>query len=618
MKKILSIFVAALFSATMFGASGVDWSTIEFLGDGAGGGAYTNKYKASTADGLTVINIQKPDWAAEAGIYAHVPAGITDCSVASTLQGAGLIMHLSAFTAQETEVTINYAGGSCKFWVYYADGTAGEGGGDEGGETTGVPTNEELWEAFKPYYNTFYGLSRADQTIDKVSTFANAKMQEIMTSATSEYKWLGDYILSVATAAGVTLPTDMAEANEGAWRWAVHAFFNAEAGQHGATGIDFTEAGKPEAWGPAYLAAQGGDEGGEDPTPNPDSDNLFDASKASIKETYFAPNWAQETNSSATYDATAGTITVDLKSQFYGQWQAQVKLQHNVVFSAEKQYTISCKFHANTTIGGITLKMDDNAEVVMENQTINLVANETLNYTSKPGNGVEGNNQIIVFDFGWAVPAQVTISDITIKEVGGAVAPPEVEHPAAAPAPTRDAAQVFSIYSDVYTTTVTRGMGGWGQTTREEEVQLAEGDKAFYYSTCNYLGWELNGNTTIGDLTAYPMLHMDVYVAEAGSIGFTPIWGGEAEKAYALQPGWNALDINLTADFVGINLANIFQLKWANMPATCYIDNVYFYGESTDVENITVENTATKVIENGQLIIIRNGVKFDATGKMMK
>ena len=487
MKKILSIFVAALFSATMFGASGVDWSTIEFLGDGAGGGAYTNKYKASTADGLTVINIQKPDWAAEAGIYAHVPAGITDCSVASTLQGAGLIIHLSAFTAQETEVTINYAGGSCKFWVYYADGTTGEGGGE-----------------------------------------------------------------------------------------------------------------------------------GTDPTPTPEGENLFDASKASIKETYFAPNWAQETNSSATYDATAGTITVDLKSQFYGQWQAQVKLQHNVVFSADKQYIISAKFHANTAVGGITLKMDDNAEVVMENQTINLVANEILNYTSKPGNGVEGNNQIIVFDFGWAVPAQVTISDITIKEVGGAVAPPEVEHPAAAPAPTRDAAQVFSIYSDVYTTTVTRGMGGWGQTTREEEVQLAEGDKAFYYSTCNYLGWELNGNTTIGDLTAYPMLHMDVYVAEAGSIGFTPIWGGEAEKAYALQPGWNALDINLTADFVGINLANIFQLKWANMPATCYIDNVYFYGESTDVENITVENTATKVIENGQLIIIRNGVKFDATGKMMK
>ena len=347
---------------------------------------------------------------------------------------------------------------------------------------------------------------------------------------------------------------------------------------------------------------------------------LFNPATAFIPEggTYFAPNWAQEFNSTAAYDAATGTITVDLKSQFYGQWQAQVKLQHNVVFSADKQYTISCKFHANTAIGGITLKMDDNAEVVMENQTINLVANETLNYASKPGNGVPGNNQIIVFDFGWAVPAQVTISDITIQEVGGAVAPPEVEHPAAAPAPTRDAAQVFSIYSDVYTTTVTRGMGSWGQTTREEEVVLAEGDHAFYYSTCNYLGWELNGNTTIGDLNAYPMLHMDVYVAEAGSIGFTPIWGGEAEKAYALQPGWNALDINLTADFVGINLTNIFQLKWANMPATCYIDNVYFYGEGTGVDNITMDQHAVKRIENGQLIIIRDGIKYDITGSVIR
>ena len=348
--------------------------------------------------------------------------------------------------------------------------------------------------------------------------------------------------------------------------------------------------------------------------------NLFNPATASVESTYFAtgPNWETETSSSASYDPNSGTLLVDLKSQFSSQWQAQVKLRHNVVFSADKQYTISCKFHANTAIGGITLKMDDNAEVVMENQTITLVANETLNYTSKPGNGVPGNNQILVFDFGWAVPAQVTISDITIQEVGGAVAPPEVEHPAAAPAPAHDAAQVFSIYSDAYTSTVGRVTGAWSQTTKEEEVLLAEGDHAFYYSTCNYLGWELNGNTTIGDLNAYPMLHMDVYVAEAGSIGFTPIWGGEAEKAYALQPGWNALDINLTADFVGINLTNIFQLKWANMPATCYIDNVYFYGEGTGVDNITMDQHAVKRVENGQLIIIRDGVKYDITGSVIR
>ena len=119
-----------------------------------------------------------------------------------------------------------------------------------------VPTNLELWEAFKPYYNTYYGLSRADQPIDKVSTFAATKMQEIMTDPESEYKWLGDYVLSVTSAAGVTLSTDNAALNESPWRWAVHAFFNAAPGQYGATGADFTEAGKPENWGPYYLAAQ--------------------------------------------------------------------------------------------------------------------------------------------------------------------------------------------------------------------------------------------------------------------------------------------------------------------------------------------------------------------------
>ena len=135
-----------------------------------------------------------------------------------------------------------------------------------------VPTNAELWgtdpetdgqgyptDGFKLYYNDWYvakGMTkRYNQKINKVSSFAATYMQDIMTNSNSEYKWLGDYILSVATAAGVTLSTDMNNANEGAWRWAVHAFFNAEAGQNGAKGIDFTTAGKQENWKNAYIAA---------------------------------------------------------------------------------------------------------------------------------------------------------------------------------------------------------------------------------------------------------------------------------------------------------------------------------------------------------------------------
>lgn len=126
----------------------VDWSTYEFIGDGAGGGKYSNKYKIETVDGLSVVNIQKPGFATEDGIYVTVPSGISSVSVASAIQGAGAVLYLSAFTAQETEVTIVHVQGSLTFQVYYADGTTG-GGGTEPSmltaiELTANPTSIEV------------------------------------------------------------------------------------------------------------------------------------------------------------------------------------------------------------------------------------------------------------------------------------------------------------------------------------------------------------------------------------------------------------------------------------------------------------------------------------------
>ena len=127
-----------------------------------------------------------------------------------------------------------------------------------------VPTNAELWgtdtadvNGFMHYYNHYYNLKRATQTIENVASFAYAQMQQIMTDEASEYKWLGDYIQTVATAAGKPLSTDMAAPNESGWRWSVWAFFNACEGKNGSAGIDFTEAGKPEVWGAAYEAEYG-------------------------------------------------------------------------------------------------------------------------------------------------------------------------------------------------------------------------------------------------------------------------------------------------------------------------------------------------------------------------
>ena len=128
--------LAMLFSAlTLSAQSGVDWNQYEFLGDGAGGGAYSNKYKVSAATNLNIVNIQKPGWSTEAGIYVHFSniGAITTCDLPGyNVDGGGMVMHLSSFIAKETQVNVTCATGSCTFWVYYADGT--EGGTGEGGE----------------------------------------------------------------------------------------------------------------------------------------------------------------------------------------------------------------------------------------------------------------------------------------------------------------------------------------------------------------------------------------------------------------------------------------------------------------------------------------------------
>ena len=124
-----------------------------------------------------------------------------------------------------------------------------QGGKVPGGE---IPTNAELWDSFKEYYQKFYNETRANQEITAVAVFMT-QAQKIMTDGTSEYKWLGDYIAQVTTAAGRALDTEVL------WRFAVQAFFNcspaATSNYNG--NADFTNAGKPAAWGPLYQAKYG-------------------------------------------------------------------------------------------------------------------------------------------------------------------------------------------------------------------------------------------------------------------------------------------------------------------------------------------------------------------------
>ena len=106
----------------------IDWESIDWVE------ASDNKFKVYSECLTAVINVQQPGWAAERGIYVTVPAGISSCTVNGAIDGAGMVLYLSSFTAKETEVTITHGLGSCTFWVYYADGT------EDSGETPSTPT----------------------------------------------------------------------------------------------------------------------------------------------------------------------------------------------------------------------------------------------------------------------------------------------------------------------------------------------------------------------------------------------------------------------------------------------------------------------------------------------
>jgi uncharacterized repeat protein (TIGR02543 family) len=69
---------------------------------------------------------------------------------------------------------------------------------------------------------------------------------------------LGNYIAAVAATQDYTLTDDpTAEGMEGLWRWHVHSFFNCNQRTEYPQTADFTEAGKPDAWGTAYQEVYG-------------------------------------------------------------------------------------------------------------------------------------------------------------------------------------------------------------------------------------------------------------------------------------------------------------------------------------------------------------------------
>ena len=216
-----------------------------------------------------------------------------------------------------------------------------------------------------------------------------------------------------------------------------------------------------------------------------------------------------------------------------------------------------------------------------------------------------------------------TLSVIVSDEAGNAADPVAVQlttaaAPAPAPKPSFTGKEAVAIFCDELDGGPAINIGGWGQSTVVAFGELAAGDHVCYGSNFNYLGWEL---TPAVNAAGMEYLHLDIYSTSMTSIKVTPISPGHEQViAKNLTNGeWTSLDIALS-EYAAANIEwnNVFQFKFdGGNGGDFFVDNVYFYkneGQGISVVNNEIGAKAVKMIENGQLIIVRDGVRYTVTG----
>ncbi len=145
----------------------------------------------------------------------------------------------------------------------------------------------------------------------------------------------------------------------------------------------------------------------------------------------------------------------------------------------------------------------------------------------------------------------------------------------AAPAPSRSAANVISIFSDTYTNVTGTDLNpNWGQSTVVLQVPVL-GNNTLQYEGLNYQGIAFGSSQ---DVSGMGFLHLDFWTTNSKLLNVSLISTGPVEKAYSLTvptSGWTSVDIPLSS-FSPVDLKKAIQLKFDGN-GDIFIDNIYFY-----------------------------------------
>lgn len=221
--------------------------------------------------------------------------------------------------------------------------------------------------------------------------------------------------------------------------------------------------------------------------------------------------------------------------------------------------------------------------------TTSISVAETYPAVSKQWKEFKTKGSGFVFSIvGSNMPAEsvLSIGSVIYKNVDETWVAPEVPTlpvPTTVPVPTLAPENVVSLLSGAYTPAAMIGIGGWGQATRVENIEI-NGAPVQKLVNFNYLGWELSQHV---DVSSCHYLHVDFFPSEATGFGFTAISPGK-EKAYKAENvvvgEWNSFDVPLT-HWKNVDLTDIFQMKFNEGAKTeGYIANVYFYKDPNYIE----------------------------------
>ena len=213
-----------------------------------------------------------------------------------------------------------------------------------------------------------------------------------------------------------------------------------------------------------------------------------------------------------------------------------------------------------------------------------------------------------------------------------------LNYPAGPTAPTHEQANVRSLYSDTYTTALahTFRTDNWGSSVGSE-VEIESNHYYVYPMTGNVIIWGNNNDgadaiiaaegyndgTNMGlDLSTMENLHFDLYVDAACVGGVVLLNDDRLGEMGQIESGkWVSVDIPLS----GLTTDKLNNVRWMKFDGfsgvkMVFIDNVFAWkkGAATGLENGVGSGVVRKTIENGQLVITREGVRYNAMGQVIE